>query len=112
MCVNDRHKAWTDGERAMIRTHYPTLSAAGMLKRGYLADRTREAINRQAHVMGVKFAKHAGKMDAFETPWPLPTHDLLDSLACVQLRKWRYPVERGPLVPNLGMGVPVLGMAA
>lgn len=112
MCVNDRHKAWTLGEDDLIRAQYPLLAASGMLKRGYLADRTGPAINRRAYVLGVKYAKHTEMMEAFETPWPVPTHDLMESLACVQLRKWRYPVERGPLVPNLGMNVPGLGMAA
>ena len=36
-----------------------------------------------------------------EQPWPLPTHDILQSLACVQLRKWRGPVNREPMRASL-----------
>ncbi len=36
-----------------------------------------------------------------EAPWPLPTHDILQSLACVQLRKWRGPVNREPMRASL-----------
>ena len=99
MCVNDRHKAWTLGEDDWIRQHYPTLAATGMLKRGYLADRTREAINRQAYVMGVKFTKHTEMMEAFDTPWPVPTHDY--TAPDLALRDYSYPVERGPLVARI-----------
>ena len=42
--------------------------------------------------------------------WVVPTHDY--TAPDIALRGYSYPVERGPLVPNLGMNVPGLGMAA
>lgn len=32
-----------------------------------------------------------------EPAWPVPTHSILDSLASVQMRKWRGPVNREPM---------------
>ena len=94
-------KVWSSVEDDLVREHYPTLAATGMLKRGFLADRTREAINRRAYVLGVKFTKHTEMMEAFDAPWPVPTHTLLESLACVQLRKWIYPVAPAQLAARI-----------
>ena len=44
-------------------------------------------------------ARNVGRMP--EPNWPLPTHDILQSLACVQLRKWRGPVNREPMRASL-----------
>ena len=47
-------------------------------------------IRRQAE----KGPRNRGTGRPVEVPWPLPTHDILQSLSCVQLRKWRGPVNR------------------
>lgn len=44
--------------------------------------------------------------------WPSPAMDLIESLDCVRLRKWRGPVTTGQLVPTLGWIVPEFGRAA
>lgn len=36
-----------------------------------------------------------------EPLWPLPTHTLSEGLSCMQLRKWRGPVQAGPLRASL-----------
>lgn len=36
-----------------------------------------------------------------EPLWPLPTYTIQDSLACVQLRKWRGPVSNEPMRARL-----------
>jgi hypothetical protein len=103
VATNKRFKEWAAGEDEMIRKHYPAMAATGMLARGYLADRTREAINRRAYVLGVKFDKHTEKMDQFETPWPMPTMDLNESLDCIRLRNWRGPVSPGLVGGRIGL---------
>lgn len=34
---------------------------------------------------------------AVDPLWPLPTHTPSEGLSCMKLRKWRGPVQAGPL---------------
>ena len=97
MGLNKRFKAWTAGEDALLAKHYPAMGASVMLSRGYLADRTREAINRRAYVLGVKHVRHAEGIERIEMPWPMPTMNGPETQDCIRLRSWRYPVEAGAL---------------
>ena len=91
---------WSDAERATLVKHYAKLGASGMQKAGYLTDRPRGSLTKMASLMGLSYsaAKHVN-----EEPWPMPTMDLPESLACVQLKQWRGPVTHGPLSPAIGL---------
>ena len=58
------------------------------------AARHREYYRRQLASRG---PRNRGTGRPVEVPWPLPAHDIQQSLACVQFLKWRGPVNREPM---------------
>lgn len=102
-------KHWTEAEKAILDAHYAKGGPLACRRHGL--NRSLNAMKSQAEKRGIQKvrAKRAAKV---EPEWELPRHDLLESLDCVRLRKWRGPVSPGPLVPRMGMTLPTLGMAA
>lgn len=47
---------------------------------------------------GIVRSRRRGRVEPL---WPLPTHTIQDSLASVQLRKWRGPVSTEPMRASL-----------
>lgn len=86
-------------EDAILAEHYPKGRALACRKHGLM--RTQQAMKTRADKLGIRYPRlcksKAGKVEVVEPLWPLPRHDLLESLACVQLRKWGGPVDRSPL---------------
>jgi hypothetical protein len=98
-----RGKKWGSAELNTLCKHYPILGAAGMLRAGYLADRPLGAITKRANILGLVCEVRAQSDAAPEAEVPLPRMDLLESLECVRLAKWKGPADRSrALVPAIG----------
>jgi len=68
--------------------------------------RSKASMVSHARVLGIRVDRRAAierKAEA-EPAWAVPRHDLLESLDCIRLRKWR-----GPVMPVSGSFVPALG---
>lgn len=89
-----RGKAYSENELATLRKHYPKLGGAGMRAAGYLVNRTRNSLTKQANLLGLQCNIRAQVDATPEVVTPLPRMDLMESLACVTFRKWRGPVNR------------------
>lgn len=98
-----RGTKWGAAELATLCKHYPNLGAAGMLRAGYLANRPLGAITKRANILGLVCNVRAQSDAMPESEVPVPRMDLLESLACVQMRKWMGPVNRSrALSPAIG----------
>jgi len=91
-------KNWEDHEDGVILAVYPQEGAHGVRKQ--LPHRTLCGIRRRAQLL---------KVPNESTPrvepkgWgALPATNLTEQLDCVVLRKWRGPVNAGPLVATIG----------
>ena len=75
------------------------ISELANINQGTVYDRAASGVRGEALCAPVK--KRTGYVDK-EDHWPVPAMDLCEQLSCVQLRKWRGPVNDGPLVATMG----------
>lgn len=86
-------KQWTRQEDAILEAHYPQGGALACRKYGLT--RSQQAMKARAEKLGIQSPrKFKRRKDAEQPAWALPAQDLLQSLDCIRLRKWRGPVDR------------------
>jgi hypothetical protein len=78
----------------VLRSLYPKHGSIGVHES--LPHKTTAAIRAQAARLGIK--SHCPPKQKTDEAWAVPTMTLLEQLDCVVLRKWRGPVNAGPLV--------------
>lgn len=78
------YKGWLPEEDEVIRRPISAVDAAAILGRTPTAVKSRRA---RHGWLGDR------KVDAEPAGWPVPAMGFGDALACVQMRRWRYPVE-------------------
>lgn len=86
----DNQRRWSKDEIAVMREKYATEGLAAVMP--LLNDRTEMSIRKKAGQLGISDHDHMTQAHT-EAMWPLPAMDLIEQLACVALRKWRYPVN-------------------
>jgi len=87
-------KPWQGWENRVLESIYPHAGAEGAHER--LPHRGKAAIRAQAARLGIR--SHCPPKQKTDEAWAVPTMTLLEQLDCVVLRKWRGPVNAGPLV--------------
>lgn len=85
-----RWTKWTAYELEMLEKHYPNGGAVAVRK---FVNRDRHSIVKKAHKVGIGCDRERQVVDTLSLT-PVPRMDLLESLACIQLRKWGGPVNR------------------
>jgi len=90
-------KPWQEWENRVIENVYPHLGAEGAHAR--LPHRGKAAVRAQAARLGIR--SHCPPKQK-EEGWAVPAQDVLQQLECVRFRKWRGPVNAGPLVATIG----------
>ena len=87
-----RKNGWTEEENDVMREFYARGRFEVLAK--MLPRRTPGSMRKQAIVLGL-----SREYVSDETPyWPTPAMDLAEQRACVRFRKWRGPVNDGPLI--------------
>jgi hypothetical protein len=82
----------------VLRSLYPKHGSIGVHES--LPHKTTAAIRAQAARLGIK--SHCPPKQKTDEAWGLPAQDVLQQLECVRFRKWRGPVNAGPLVATIG----------
>jgi hypothetical protein len=91
-------KKWPKEDVALMLQHYAIEGAKGIRRR--MRHRTLRSIQAKAVALGLNDIREDSRVaDDFTN---LPATDLIEQLDCVRLRKWRGPINAGPLVPSLG----------
>jgi hypothetical protein len=90
---------WQDWETAVLLRRFPDEGSKGVQEE--LPHRSSASIRSKAKAQGVR---RRGRWKRHEEAYCLPEQNLLQQLDCVQMRKWRGPVNRTrPLVATIGM---------
>jgi len=90
--------AWTETELNILRSLYPLYGSLGVHES--LPHKSIAAIRAQAARLVIR-SPNPPKQKA-EEAWGLPAQDVLQQLECLRFRKWRGPVNAGPLVATIG----------
>jgi hypothetical protein len=89
---------WPQEDVEVMLSVYPQSGAVGVRRR--LRHRTLRSIQQKAIVLGLAADREDSRCERDFAG--LPGTTLVEQLDCVRLRKWRGPVNDGPLVPSLG----------
>jgi hypothetical protein len=93
-------KKWPKEEVALMLQHYAIEGAKGIRRR--MRHRTLRSIQMKAIALGLSEDRPDSDPRVVDNFVGLPATSLTEQLECVRLRKWRGPINAGPLVPSLG----------